>query len=299
MARILGIGVAVLDIVLDVEEYPPEDSENRAKSRQMRCGGNAANTLNILRQLEHTCRWAGTLADDPSSQFIESTLQAQGIELDLAQKIEHTVTPTSYILRNIQNGSRTITHYRQLPELDADILLQTIDLNEFDWVHAEARNCAQTFSLLSAIKQQRPDLPISIEFEKRRPDNERQLLELGEPLLFSRNYVQERSQAQDPLQFLEILSRQLPGRILICPWGEEGVYAIDQEGVIHHQSAKKISPVVDSIGAGDTFNAGIIHGFLQRDTLPHILRFACQIAGEKCAQNGLDGLTLSYEIETL
>ena len=48
MSRILGIGIATVDVVVDVDHYPLEDEELRASSQRVSRGGNATNTLTIL-----------------------------------------------------------------------------------------------------------------------------------------------------------------------------------------------------------------------------------------------------------
>ncbi|MEA3643199.1 MAG: ketohexokinase, partial [Lamprobacter sp.] len=63
-ASLLGVGIATLDIINQVERYPAEDAEVRASAQRLLRGGNCANTLAVLSELGHHCRWAGTLADD-------------------------------------------------------------------------------------------------------------------------------------------------------------------------------------------------------------------------------------------
>jgi ketohexokinase len=50
--------------------------------------------------------------------------------------------------------------------------------------------------------------------------------------------------------------------------------------------------VIDTLGAGDTFNAGVISGYLDGLDRSAILARGCRLAGNKCGQEGLDGLTL-------
>ena len=50
--------------------------------------------------------------------------------------------------------------------------------------------------------------------------------------------------------------------VITVTWGAEGAWAIDQDGhVIHQEAFPPPGGVIDSLGAGDTFNAGLIHAF--------------------------------------
>jgi ketohexokinase len=49
--------------------------------------------------------------------------------------------------------------------------------------------------------------------------------------------------------------------------------------------------VVDTLGAGDTFNAAIIDGLCRQQDLAVALRDACRLAGKKCGQIGFQGLS--------
>ena len=70
----------------------------------------------------------------------------------------------------------------------------------------------------------------------------------------------------------------------------EGAVSLDRNGRFTRQAAHIPRQVVDTLGAGDTFNAGVIDGYLaQRDAVT-LLRKACKLAGEKCGLSGFDGL---------
>ncbi len=287
MARVLVVGIATLDIINTVQAYPAEDDEIRATAQATHCGGNAANTAVVLSQLGHRSRWAGTLADDSSSEMIRAELVGFGVNIDAVQ-VEEGCSPTSYVTLSAQNGSRTIVHFRDLPEYSLAKFQQT-DLTDFDWLHFEGRNVAETRAMLDDAQQRAPSVPRSVEIEKPRPGIE-SLCTGATLLLYSRSYVQSHAATNDPVSFLQTQQRKLPTAEHVCSWAEQGAWAVDRQGTVVHSPALALLQVVDTLGAGDTFNAAMIHGKLAGLSLADSLREACQLAGKKCAQQGLKGL---------
>ena len=285
MSRILGTGIATLDIIHSVDGYPAENSEVRAVARHRTRGGNTANTLSVLRQLGHQCSWAGVYTDDEAGRFVCHDLQQRGIELVTARLHSGKTTPTSSIVHNRLNGSRTIIHYRDLPELGF-AEFSRLDLGRYDWLHFEGRNVTETARMLSHAAQQYPDLPRSVEIEKPR-DHIESLFALADVLVFSRDCLQAWHE-QDPQACLRRLHDGLPGVALVCTWGESGAFFVTGDGVSGHAPAHPPGRVVDTLGAGDTFNAGLIDALLQGHELAQATTRACRLAGQKCGHQGLD-----------
>jgi ketohexokinase len=288
MAKVLVVGIATLDIINTVEAYPEEDSEVRASAQALRRGGNASNTAVVLQQLGHQCSWAGTLADDAGGTLIRDELAQHAVNMDAVQVVAGGSTPTSYVTLSQQNGSRSIVHFRNLPEYSL-AAFQQIDLTRFDWLHFEGRHVAQTRAMLEHAQQQVPAVPCSVEIEKPRAGIE-VLCEAADLLLYSRCYAQYRGAGDDPGAFLTAQQRARPAAEHVCSWGEQGAWGVDRQGNLLHSPALAVSQVVDSLGAGDTFNAAVIHGKLAGLPLAECLSEACQLAGQKVAQQGLQGL---------
>jgi ketohexokinase len=287
MPRILAIGIATLDIVNLVPEYPTEDSEIRALGQRVSRGGNATNTLAVLSQLGHRCSWGGVLAADADSAPILADLHAHDIDLRYCRRLPDGKNPVSYILLSQATGSRSIVHYRDLPEFGyADFV--DIDLDGFDWLHFEGRNVDATLRMLEHTRKLRPDLPISLEVEKPRLGIER-LFGLADLLLFSRAYAIALGHV-DAAGLLQDVRAQAPRADLICSWGKVGAQALDRAGNVHASAAFPPLRVIDTLGAGDTFNAGIIDARLRGCALDRALTAACRLAGRKCGLVGLTGV---------
>lgn len=288
MARILVVGLAALDIISRVDGYPAEDSEVRALDQRWCRGGNGANTAAVLAQLGHQCAFAGTLADEPNGRWILRDLQGYGIDTGACRWIANGKTPVSCITVNACSGSRSIVHYRDLPEFSYQDFA-AIDLQIYDWVHFEGRNIGETLAMMARAKSEHPGTRLSVEIEKPRPEDECQLFDAADVLLFSRPYVRYRG-FSDSQAFLAAMRRSAPRAILICSWAASGAYGLSADNRICASPAFPPSRVVDTVGAGDTFNAAIIHALERNQDLGSALETACRLAGKKCGQLGFDGL---------
>ena len=285
MARILGVGIATLDIINTVDGYPAEDSEARVLHQRICRGGNATNTLVVLSQLGHRCTWAGVLANEPNAHRILDDLAHYEIDTKACHHVPHGKMPTSYILLNQRTGSRSIVHYRDLPEYRfADFC--NIELSGVDWLHFEGRNVDDTCRMLRHAHRHAPNVPRSVEIEKPRAGIG-QLFSHADLLLLSRHYAQSIGFSQ-PHEFLQHMHRAAPQADLICAWGDAGAYGLTRTGDALHSPAYPPVTLIDTLGAGDTFNAGIIHARVNGLDWDKALRFGCTIAGKKCGVIGLE-----------
>lgn len=285
MANILAIGNAVLDIVNLVECYPHEDQEVRAKNQWFSRGGNASNTLTVLAQLGHQCDWAGCLATDANSHWLEQDFERSNISTRYSHRAEG-VTPTSYISLSESTGSRTIVHFRDLPEY-SQINASKIHFNLFHWIHIEGRNISEVEKMLRQFNQRIPSITLSLEVEKKRSDIER-LIPLADIIFFSKHYANEIGFNSKQL-FIAHLQKHYVGKKIAGTWGAEGAFAIDNNGKRYIVDAVPVQ-VVDTTGAGDTFIAGFVHRMLERGSMEEALDYANTLAGKKCGQKGLKNL---------
>ena len=282
MAKILLVGTATLDIVYTLKRYPTEDEEMRAEGLRMCRGGNAANTAIVLSGLGHECAFAGMLADAPETSVITADFAQHDVDFSWSPLVAGR-PPTSSIY--LSGHHRAIVHYRDLRELCFEDFA-CIDLTAFDWMHFEGRNVAELSRMLRRVKDVCPHVPISLEVEKPRDDIDA-LLHLPSLLVCSKGYAVARG-FDDPQRFLRELALQAPQANLVVGWGEKGAFALGLNGEEHHSPAFLPACNVDTLGAGDTFNAGLINACLKGLNFQQVTESACNIAGRKCGVVGFD-----------
>ena len=160
-----------------------------------------------------------------------------------------------------------------------------------DWLHFEGRNVEQVRKMITTAREKFPQLPISVEIEKSRPGIET-LFTGPDILLFSRHYALERGIQSAQALFdnvTSLLANEKIKPILVCTWGDEGAYAQENDNITH-ASAIAQGRIIDTIGAGDTFNAGFINACIEKDNINTALSRACELACKKCTQQGFSDL---------
>jgi ketohexokinase len=283
--QVLAIGGATLDIVNSVAAYPHEDEELRATAQQLCRGGNATNTLVILSQLGHQCSWAGVLGDDAASRLIRDDLMCNGIDMQWVSIQSGGLTPTSYIVSSQATGSRTIVHYRDLPEYQLE-MFKRIDLNQYDWIHFEGREVRIYEAMLRYARETQHSARISLEIEKPRPGIEA-MIPLADVVIFAKAYASSRGY-NSARELIDAIRPCAQSALLFTTWGEDGAWLQAANREILHVPAYHPAQVVDTLGAGDVFNAGVIDGLLSGFGHVAVLGHAVQLAGKKCGHRGLD-----------
>ena len=300
--RILVVGLACLDIVNTVDHFPNEDEDIRALSQRWQKGGNAANTAVVLTQtLATSCELLCSFNEGIEGQYVKQELEKRGVLIENCPVNKHCGFPTSCVLINSVNGTRTIIHARNnLPELrltDFDRL----ELISYSWIHFEGRrNIQEIIKMVQKVKdfskERNLKIKVSVELEKKRPDDQALLQTKPDVIFVGKDFAQVIG-FSTPEETVNGLSSQIKNTpTLICPWGERGAVAKGRgETEIVSSPAYPPVAVVDTLGAGDTFVAGVIFCLNEGKSISDAIQFACKLAGRKCGMQGFDGLKVDQE----
>uniref|UniRef100_A0A4W2H4X6 Ketohexokinase n=1 Tax=Bos indicus x Bos taurus TaxID=30522 RepID=A0A4W2H4X6_BOBOX len=203
--------------------------------------------------------------------------------------------PISTVIISEASGSRTILHaYRNLPDVSAKDF-EKVELTRFKWIHIEGRNASEQVKMLQRIEQhnarQPPESKIQVSVEVEKPREELyQLFGYGDVVFVSKDVAKHFGFRSAKEALRGLYSRVRKGATLVCAWAEEGADALGPDGRLLHSDAFPPPRVVDTLGAGDTFNAAVIFSLSQGKSMQEALRFGCQVAGKKCGLQGFDGI---------
>lgn len=240
------------------------------------------------------------MADDSINHFIEEDLIRHEIDFTHCPKHKGHNSPNSYIILNSNSGSRTILHTNLgLPELTSEDFKASMKPLNYSWIHFEGRpDLDEILVMIKTVKGICSERPpnVSLELEKL-GGNFDPLLPFVDLIFVSKEYAMFHgfSSKSEVVEAFHSWKRLTHDCTVICPWGDQGASGKSLNGdIIDVPPFAPSNGVIDTIGAGDTFNATVIASFVMGKSLKAALEAACRVAGRKVGQFGFANLKESF-----
>ncbi|KAH8733396.1 hypothetical protein BGZ61DRAFT_444456 [Ilyonectria robusta] len=238
MKHLILVGACYLDTILSVPFFPTEDSKLRATTLNIRRGGNCPNSIQVLEQLltEQDAVQPYLVsclpnASSPASRRIAASFGPSS-KLDLRHCIYHEAkseAASSYIIRSLETGSRTLVNYNDLPEMTMEqfeTITRSFSPDQETWWHFEGRVPDATLRYIRLLRDVLPNAQISVEVEKPGREGLPELAAEADVVFYSRSWAEERGH-ESPESCLRTELHD-KASLALCTWGADGAAGLSR-----------------------------------------------------------------------
>jgi sugar/nucleoside kinase (ribokinase family) len=272
-----------LDLILfGLPEKLPAERELLAEDMALTLGSSSAIVAHNLASLGSGVGFQSLIGEDPLGQIALDRLSASGVDVSRVRRSKSTPTGLSIILTH--DGWRNILTY------PGTISLLAIKDLDFEYLANSRHFHLSSYYLQSALRPEVPELlqrlksaglTISIDTNDD-PDDKwegdlEKALACADIFLPNQREACKIAKTDDIEAAIRKLSKAVP--LLVVKRGAEGAVAIRKDE--RFESPALTVEAVDSVGAGDSFDAGFLHAYLQGKSLKDCLD-AGNAAGALC-----------------
>jgi len=277
-AEIVGLGVCSIDQFVVVDEFCRPDDKVWIKSFYRQCGGVVANFCVGVARMGVRSGFLGSAGEDSEGREILENFQREGVDTEHFFLKSNTKSPINIIVVD-SHGSRQILQdlYMERNVLKPDEInpdyIKRAEIFHTDAVHLEAaRRCIQIAKDAGKL--------VSFDLERHVAvyglDKIKDLIQMTDFLLPNRLGALELTKENQVARAAEKLLKLGPKLVLIT-LGEDGAMLVtaNEKRKIPIYSVEK---VVDTTGAGDSFNSAFISCLHKGFTPAEAADFAAAVA---------------------
>lgn len=278
---------------------------------QKRFGGAESNVAVGVSRLGHSAGWISQVSNDELGDYILNSIRGEGV--DTSQVTKASDAPTGlYIKERVRNGSNQVYYYRK----GSAASLMTKDQIKWEYIkHAKmihvsgitpflSENCCDlTFEIVKYAKKNNIfisfDPNLRLKLISRFPNHKEVLLNLVKQADLFMPGVDEGEYLFGTSDHEEILQKSLEigAKQVVLKNGEYGTYYVSAEEKGFVESLK-VEKVVDPIGAGDGFAAGVLSALLDGRSLKEAVERGSIVGAMVITVEGdIEGLPTLEEIE--
>ncbi len=298
-AEIIGFGALNVDKLYSVENIVGADEESFIKSQTDTPGGSAANTIVGLARLGVDTSIIGKIAEDEDGDLIEYNLAVNGVYTN--NLIYSDTGSTGKCLGFVDsNGERClyidpgVNDEIKVGEINPLNIMRCKIMHYTSFVGDSFNAQIDLLELLSQETLLSFDpgmLYVQKGFDALKP-----ILERTNILLINESELRLLCNNNEaPLKELVIAFLDLGIETVVVKQGSSGVYAINNNEECHVEAFK--CDVVDTTGAGDSFNSGFLYSYLKGYDLEKSCKIANWVASRAIQGFGMEKFPSLKELE--
>ena len=273
---VLVVGELNIDFILnDINQFPVIGKEVLADSMTFTLGSSSAIFACNLSTLGSRVSFAGKLGTDNFGDYIINALHAKGVNTNSILRSPDEKTGATVVL-NVGEDRAMVTYPGAMANLTTDHITEQM-MRQARHLHVSSvflqpgikKNIVTLFKKAKAAG-------LTTSLDPQWDPAEKWDIDFGSLLRYIDIFMPNEAELQaiTRIQDLELAVKALPlTNTLVVKCGSDGASVWTSEGSIFQPSFLN-KKVVDSIGAGDSFDAGFIHSFLQGKPLKNCLEFA-------------------------
>ena len=282
--RILCTGIAVLDEVFRLDEFPRADAKVEAAEFLAVGGGCAANAAVAIARLGGDASFAGPLGGPPGQEPISDRILAglarEGVDCAGCVRLDGVASGISAIFVDMR-GERTIVTHRSrrldaVTPLDPEKLVAGADA-------VLADNRFPDFSLPICRAALRRGIPVVLDADKPARPGEA-LFSACSHVVFSAESLRATMATDDLASALRQFGHATNAFLAVTN-GANAVQWRDDGGAIREMPVFRVT-AVDTLAAGDVFHGAFTLALIEGDDAATAMRFAAAAAGVKCTRFG-------------
>jgi ribokinase len=279
MSRIVVIGSVSMDLVVTTDKRPQAGETVIGQTFQTVPGGKGANQAVAAARLGGRVEMVGCIGSDEFGQRIRQNFDLNGVGTSHLRTIDNEVTGTAHIVLAEGDNSIVVVQSANKHVRFTETELEQL-LDEETFVLLQLEIPIATVEQVSAYCRSR-NIPVLL--------NPAPSQALTETLLANVTYVTPNEHECRDLfgdVSLEDVLRRYPNKLIVTE-GVNGVRFFDGETIQHVPAIQ--ADVVDTTGAGDTFNGALAAALMEGSELREAVRFAVVASGLSVEGFGAQG----------
>ncbi|AMO47871.1 PfkB domain protein [Enterobacter sp. FY-07] len=283
---VVAVGSGTVDLIFRVPRLPGNDDKVIGKKVAELIGGTVANSACVMGKLGLRVTSLSTAGDDYYAQAIIDDFHRNGVDTRFILRKPGVAANMAIIFLD-DSGEKALV-YAPNDETETCMVQapQAIDCSRLVYMMPGQLDKFRTLARYAREKNTKVVIDVESHI-KNSQQNIKEMLSLSDVAIFNKEGFRTSLQQEPDAEVLRRLVEEHDLDALVVTCGGEGVIACDRKGVATHPGYNV--SVIDTTGAGDTFNGAFIYCYLNNRELNDALSFASAAAAINISHVGARG----------